>query len=315
MKISSLYLIAGSLAVSGVSAFADTGSFYSSLQLKTGKYDVIAESEKLAESVKAVTEKACSSEDNKIVIYRVKNLVASSENVPENGSFIKYVHYNSAQELEFQLGDSCDASNVKYVSGKNSDVSTEGSSVIVIDIEDNESHGIEEFVQVGDNTNVIVQGKPSFHTSGSKVDGLKNIIEDQVYENLNIEIDLDNVLSKRSKSVEEEPKDDAEYNKLLEDVAEDFKAAESFIAEEGDGIVTINDEDTPKKPGKVGEGKVPAHSSLFTHYQFFTPGIFSGLIVGFLFLSILYGAISWISAIEISYSSFEKQVDFDKKTE
>lgn len=56
-------------------------------------------------------------------------------------------------------------------------------------------------------------------------------------------------------------------------------------------------------------------NSLFTKYQFFTPGIWSCLIVSGLLISVLYIALTWISSIEITYGAFEKQVDFAKKTE
>ncbi|KAI3403439.2 hypothetical protein KGF56_003723 [Candida oxycetoniae] len=56
-------------------------------------------------------------------------------------------------------------------------------------------------------------------------------------------------------------------------------------------------------------------NNLFTNYQFFTPGIWSGLIISGFLLLILYAAIDWLSSLELTYASFEKQVDFDKKNE
>jgi hypothetical protein len=55
--------------------------------------------------------------------------------------------------------------------------------------------------------------------------------------------------------------------------------------------------------------------SLFTEYQFFTPGIWSCILISFFLLAILYNALIWVSSIEISYGAFEKQVDYEKKNE
>ncbi|EKV05569.1 BIG/ATPase V1 complex, subunit S1 [Penicillium digitatum] len=47
-------------------------------------------------------------------------------------------------------------------------------------------------------------------------------------------------------------------------------------------------------------------TSLFEEYQYFTPGIFMGLMATFLFLAILYIGISALSSLEIPYAAFEK---------
>ena len=44
---------------------------------------------------------------------------------------------------------------------------------------------------------------------------------------------------------------------------------------------------------------------LFEKYQFFTPGLFMGLLVSFLLLMILYVAISALSSLEVSYAAFD----------
>ncbi|MCJ1339973.1 hypothetical protein MMC09_005266 [Bachmanniomyces sp. S44760] len=46
---------------------------------------------------------------------------------------------------------------------------------------------------------------------------------------------------------------------------------------------------------------------LFEKYQFFTPGIFMGLIVGILLLSILYVGISGVSSLQVSYAAFDRE--------
>lgn len=93
-----------------------------------------------------------------------------------------------------------------------------------------------------------------------------------------------------------------------EDVVEAFDKAKSLAAEE-DGEATILDD------GDNDDEDTPSNSSLFTTYQFFSSGIFMGLIVSFFLLFILYMALTWMTTIQISYKSFDKQVDHDKKTE
>jgi len=48
--------------------------------------------------------------------------------------------------------------------------------------------------------------------------------------------------------------------------------------------------------------------TLFDKYQFFTPGIFMGFLVGFLLLSILYVAVSAVASLQVTYAAFDKEV-------
>ncbi|KIW42390.1 uncharacterized protein PV06_05949 [Exophiala oligosperma] len=47
---------------------------------------------------------------------------------------------------------------------------------------------------------------------------------------------------------------------------------------------------------------------LFDKYQFFTPGIFMGLLVSFLLLSILYVGISALASLQVTYAAFDKEM-------
>ncbi|OJJ02865.1 hypothetical protein ASPVEDRAFT_700651 [Aspergillus versicolor CBS 583.65] len=47
-------------------------------------------------------------------------------------------------------------------------------------------------------------------------------------------------------------------------------------------------------------------NSLFDEYQYFTPGIFMGLIAGFVFIVILYIGLSALMSLQVSYAAFEK---------
>ncbi|BDD55888.1 hypothetical protein MPDQ_003267 [Monascus purpureus] len=51
-----------------------------------------------------------------------------------------------------------------------------------------------------------------------------------------------------------------------------------------------------------------SNSSVFAKYQFFTPGIFMGLMASFLFVSILYVGFSALSSLEVPYAAFEKDI-------
>ncbi|KAI9742673.1 MAG: hypothetical protein M1818_003814 [Claussenomyces sp. TS43310] len=53
---------------------------------------------------------------------------------------------------------------------------------------------------------------------------------------------------------------------------------------------------------------IPEGAPLFQKYQFFTPGLFMGLIVSFVLLSILAVAISAVSSLKVSYGAFDKEM-------
>ncbi|KAI9648758.1 hypothetical protein NHQ30_003398 [Ciborinia camelliae] len=54
--------------------------------------------------------------------------------------------------------------------------------------------------------------------------------------------------------------------------------------------------------------KEPDTRPLFEKYQYFTPGIFMGLVVGLLFLSILYVGLNAVSSLQVSYGAFDKEM-------
>lgn len=324
MKVVSL-MIASFWAALGVSGFADTGILYSSKKLinDDNESSYITEASQVAKHVQQLTEKACAEGDNGItnhvLIYRVSGLTSGDLEKENDGTFIKHVHYDSAAELDFDLGASCQAGQVRYselgqVLGQDIAVPVE-----IVDVEDGKEHSVREFLTSNDGRVIIVQGKPSFLTSASKLEKLKHIVEDKVYENLDIEFDFDTILSKRADRSSEEDDNGKDINELDKEIEDDFKAAESFIAEEGDKLVSIMDDaeegdsSAPQSPSDGSNVKVNAN--LFTTYQFFTPGTLLGIIVAGFLVSILYAALSWITSIQITYSSFDKQVDFEKKNE
>lgn len=49
-----------------------------------------------------------------------------------------------------------------------------------------------------------------------------------------------------------------------------------------------------------------SNQSLFKEYQYFTPGLFMGLIASFVFIVVLYVGFSGLTSLEVSYAAFEK---------
>ncbi|KIW72604.1 hypothetical protein PV04_00786 [Phialophora macrospora] len=58
---------------------------------------------------------------------------------------------------------------------------------------------------------------------------------------------------------------------------------------------------------KTGNNQTMIDGPLFDKYQFLTPGIFMGFLVGFLLLSMLYVAISAVASLQVTYAAFDKE--------
>ncbi|KAF7514158.1 hypothetical protein GJ744_004483 [Endocarpon pusillum] len=65
--------------------------------------------------------------------------------------------------------------------------------------------------------------------------------------------------------------------------------------------------DVGPEPVKIRDNQTMVDGPLFEKYQFLTPGLFMGLLVSFLLLSILYVAISGIASLQVSYAAFDKE--------
>ncbi|KAK6465462.1 hypothetical protein DFJ63DRAFT_22439 [Scheffersomyces coipomensis] len=315
MKLSGLHLLASALAITeGVFAFSDTASFYSSIKLN-GQLDYITEASIVSNSIQSLSETICGSQsDEKLFIYRVKALSHDNvSSIPSSSSFIKHVHYNSPNEIDFEFGSSCNKDSVKYINGVDGDIAD--SRIVIFDVEDDKHHSIDDFLNTqNENIKVIVQGKPKFQSKFPKLKHLEHLIEDKLYEHLNLDIDFKGKKD-ASKTKRDEIADEENYDDIYAEVEEDFKAAESFIAEEGDSIVSIFDESGADDVSASNVIAQAGTGGLFAKYQFFSPGIWSAIIISFVLVFILYTAVGWLSAIEISYYSFEKQVDYEKKNE
>ncbi|CAH2353006.1 hypothetical protein CLIB1423_09S00716 [[Candida] railenensis] len=295
-------------------AFMDAGAFFSSKSDGSGLRKLtLVESEYVDSITNDLSSLACSS-DEKLVIHRVSDLSVRSlhkqlNSKVKSGLFAKYVHYDSPEALELPLSTQCKGNQIRYVDADN-DASTSigDESVLVINYADATDLDFEP----KDGSNFIIQVLPSFSKPESTLEGLKHYVEDQVKENFHVELDFDD-FNKRDEDLEKY--EDDEFNHLVEEVEEDFRAAESYIMKEGNDLPVniMETEDKPKASSTATPSTYP--NNLFTNYEFFTPGIFSCLLVSGILVGILYTALTWLTSLEISYKSFDKQIDFEKKTE
>ncbi|KAI6383587.1 hypothetical protein MCOR25_000040 [Pyricularia grisea] len=64
----------------------------------------------------------------------------------------------------------------------------------------------------------------------------------------------------------------------------------------------------PRAAGKVSDNSTGHHDGLFHRYQFFTPGIFMGLLAMFLMMTILYVGLQALGSLQVPYGAFEKDM-------
>ncbi|KAI9674476.1 MAG: hypothetical protein M1817_001814 [Caeruleum heppii] len=65
---------------------------------------------------------------------------------------------------------------------------------------------------------------------------------------------------------------------------------------------------TTSNSSSDGDGARLKDGPLFERYQFFTPGLFMGLLVTFLLLSLLYVGVSGVASLQIPYAAFDKEM-------
>lgn len=278
MKVS--ILVAGITIINTVLGFADTAPFYSAQELPE-QFPYITRASELSLPLNSLL---CG--ESKVVIYRVSNLKPGVE--AGHGTYIKHVFYELPEDLDV-IDSTC---GLAYYHNNYS--SDDSNKVVVVDIEDDQAHSIDEFL-TNDGTIIMVQGKPSFHKAEAK------------HENV-----ISGLLRKHKRNYATSGTEEEE-DKIAAEVQEDFKAAESLLAQETEiaqaTILASSEEENTAPATKK------TNSNLFTNYQFFSPGIWMGLIVSGFLLFILSNALSWVSALEISYKAFDKQVDYEKKNE
>lgn len=192
-----------------------------------------------------------------------------------SGTFYQNVHYASADDLE-QVVDLFFRADAQ--------------KPVLVDLEDG-SYSVDDIL--GMSRCVIVQGKPSFHRAGSGLDAVKEFIED---------------VSANWKRDSAQPLDAGLSDAAIRDAAEALVAAVAS-AEAALGDANLADAE------EVLTVALSSRSNLFTSYQFFTPGVWLAIIVSLFLVYVVSTAVSWTTSIQTSYHSFDKQVDYEKKTE
>ncbi|CCE86196.1 Piso0_005852 [Millerozyma farinosa CBS 7064] len=295
-------------------AFTDTAPFYSSQKL-TNSFPYIASSKAVGFDISSIVNNICESND-RIVIYRVKNL--QREGIPQKGTFLKHVQYANAGDLDITKDISCSASQVKHLFNEQLG-ENDNTNVVIIDIEDQAQHKIDEFLGDQSDKIVVVQGKPSFGTNDHQNEAVLESIQGglrNVYASLEKNVLKSAGNGRRSADAEDEDSQGADdFDKVVSEVESDFDKAKSMLAQESDLPVNILTSESESSPSITSVPSVSAKHDLFSKYQFFSPGIWMCSIVSIFLVFVLSVALSWITSLEISYKAFEKPIDFEKKTE
>lgn len=279
-------------------AFADTAPLLAVPAFSQEDFEYITESHNVSQALKEYTAGFCLNKDQKLVVYRVSGLKSNSfKDIAEDSTYIQHVHYRSSSELDFELDSNC---KVEYVDQIPADISQSESSVIVVDLDEKTEHQLSDLLQ---HNNVVIQVKPKFTTKHSHGHSIKEFLDEKLH------LDLKH-LGKRHDDFDDE---DVEEIEDFQDLEDEYRAAEALLVANEDVVeVSSAKEDKPKNGDKKKEKK---NSNLFTEYQFFTPGVWLSIIVSLFLVYVASTAISWITSIELSYKSFDKQVDYEKKNE
>lgn len=214
-------------------------------------------------------------EGEELHIYRVSNLAAAAP-AKHSGTFFENVHYRTVDDLELVV---------------DSFFHHDGQKPQITDVEDGQ-YSVEDFL--AKSSCVIVQGKPSFHRAGSGLDAVKQFLED----------------------VNDKFKRDSAADEYEKDVEEDLAAVDAVVSAVAEAEKQLEDADLAESTEELSVSSLlSSNSNLFTEYQFFTPGVWLAIIVSLFLVYVVSTAVGWITSIQTSYHSFEKLVDYEKKTE
>lgn len=298
------------LMLQTASCFLDTAPFYFNKRLDVG-HKYMIESSDLLEFLRPWTNDVCQN-DGQIVIYKVSGLKKSFDE--GSGTFIKHVHYKDEFEVN-AMESGCSEGKVVYVLGGEMPELKE--NIVVVEVDDGKDHTVAEFLQKENNPDlIIVQGKPAFKIQGQNVE--QNLEQkewvsgDQLHGQVGFKKD------KREVKRREDSSDarNQELDKIASKVENEFKQAESLLAEEGDSLVSILHSDKESTQTALLSGlKNSGGTGLFVKYLFVSSGLWMCIIVSAFLILILMAALSWMTSIEITYKAFDKQIDFDKKNE
>ncbi|KAJ5658300.1 BIG/ATPase V1 complex subunit S1 [Penicillium longicatenatum] len=104
---------------------------------------------------------------------------------------------------------------------------------------------------------------------------------------------------------------DSKYTLLYVTSPREFPESDSVVYEPSDefnqeGMHMDLKRDYSSYSSASSSSESDRRSSLFDEYQYFTPGIFMGLLASFFFFTILYIGINALSSLQVPYAAFEK---------
>lgn len=278
-------------------AFADTAPLFATPAFRSADFPYIAQSSNVCRAVKEYTQQFCSESSQPLFIYRVSSLDWQKLPLGGDSSFIHHVHYNSGSDVDLEVHRSC---VVEYKDQIPVDITVSSANVIVVDLD-----GIDyQLDLLLAHPNVVVQGKPKFATVGSRADSIKEFLDDK----LHLDLDSLNKIAHLSDSDDKGIIGEESY-----DLEDEYLVAEELLLANKKEIKSSSASDGISEHGSEEQKKL--NLNLFTEYQFFTPGVWLSIIVSLFLVFVTTTAISWITSIELSYKSFEKQVDHEKKNE
>ena len=271
-------------------AFVDTAPLFATPAFRSADFPYIAQSSNVRRAVKEYTQQFCSESSQALFIYRVSTLDRQKLPLGGDSSFIHHVHYNSGSDVDLEVHRSC---VVEYKDQIPVDITVSSANVIVVDLD-----GIDyQLDLLLAHPNVVFQGKP-------KSDSIRKSLDDK----LHLDLDSLNKIAHLADSDDKGIIDEESY-----DLEDEYLVTEELLLTKKREIKSSLASDGISEHGSEEEKKL--NLNLFTEYQFFTPGVWLSIIVSLFLVFVTTAAISWITSIELSYKSFEKQVDHEKKNE
>ncbi|OWB56546.1 hypothetical protein B5S28_g2452 [[Candida] boidinii] len=149
-------------------------------------------------------------------------------------------------------------------------------------------------------SNVIIQGLPTF--------------EERKHKSLLKKASKWLNPNEKRESSEEEDDEEESYAQVEAELKSAFEEINEMI---GDEVVTMYNDEVPSSQVKKADSSSTATNggSLLDNYGFFSTGIWMGTIVSLLLVFIFSVSLSWISSLNISYKSFDKPMNLQKKTQ
>lgn len=276
-------------------AFADTAPLFAVPAISQQDFQYITESHYVSQSLKDYSAQLCAQKDQKLFFYRIGSLnYQQKQDLGADFTHIRHVHYKSASDLDFELHPSCTVEH-RNTCG---DYSQTEANVVIVDLGESIIHDLNALLN---HKNVIVQVKPTFNADYCHVDSTKEFLDEEMHLNL----------EHRSGRLDES---DVQFKDgFAEEFDDVFRAANALFLANKDKVEEIAA--NKHKSNHNDKRQKNKTSNLFTEYQFFTPGVWLSIIISLCLVCIAFTAIDWITSIQLSYKSFERKIDYEKKNE